>query len=67
MICFMVNVEHMTCLSWPRMACRIFMQMGAPQFASANGLDDSHVGQRRKSGLLTGRDKELLQKVLQPT
>ncbi len=67
MICFMVNGEHMDLFVMAQNGLPDFHANGAPQFASANGLMTAMWASGGKVYLLTGRDKELLQKVLQPT
>ena len=67
MICFMVNGEHMDLFVMDRAGLPAFPDNGATQFASANGVMTAMWANGGKVYLLTGRDKELLQKVLQQT
>ena len=67
MICFMVNGEHMDLFVMDRAGLPVFPENGATQFASANGLMTAMWANGGKVYLLTGRDKEVLQKVLQQT
>jgi hypothetical protein len=67
MICFMVNGEHMDLFVMDRTGLPHFPANGAPQFAGANGLMTAMWASGQKVYLLTGRSKELLQKILQLT
>ncbi len=67
MICFMVNGKHMDLFVMDRAGLPDFPANGAPQFASANGLITAMWAGGQKVYLLTGQNKELLQKVLQQT
>ncbi|HSY42805.1 MAG TPA: hypothetical protein VK811_02770 [Candidatus Acidoferrum sp.] len=67
MICFMINGEHMDLYVMDRSGLPDFPDFRAPQFASANGLMTAMWANGGKVYLLTGRDKEVLQKVFQQT
>ena len=67
MICFMVNGEHMDLFVMDRAGLPGFPESGSPQFASANGLMTAMWSNGQKVYLLTGQNRELLQKVLQQT
>ena len=67
MICFMVNGEHMDLFVMDRAGLPGFPESGSPQFASANGVMTAMWADGGKVYLLTGQNRELLQKVLQQT
>jgi hypothetical protein len=67
MICFFVGKEHMDLFVMDRSGLPSFPGNGTPQFAGANGLMTAMWANGNKVYLLTGGNKELLQKILQPT
>jgi len=67
MVCFMVNGAHMDLFVMDRTGLANFPQGNGPQFASAEGLMTATWTDGKNIYLLTGANKELLQKVLQST
>jgi len=67
MIWFYVNGEHMDLFVMNRSGLPDFPENSAPQFAKAGGLMTAMWASDQKVYLLTGQNKELLQKVLQAT
>jgi hypothetical protein len=66
MVCFMLNGEHLDLFVMDRASLPDFPESSAPQYASANGLMTATWASGQKVYLLTGQDKEVLQKVLTP-
>jgi hypothetical protein len=68
MICFFLQSgEHMDLFVIDRASLPDFPANSAPQFAKADGLMTAMWASGEKVYLLTGQNKELLQKVLQPS
>jgi hypothetical protein len=67
MICFLLqDGKHLDLFVMDRAGLPDFPENGAPQFAQAGGLMTAMWASSQKVYLLTGQNKELLQKVLQP-
>ena len=67
MICFYVGSDHFDLFVMDRAGLPNFPQNGVPQYASADGLMTAMWAGGGKIYLLTGQNKALLQKILQPT
>jgi hypothetical protein len=68
MLCFFLKSgEHLDLFVMDRTGLPGFPENGAPQFVKADGLMTAMWASGQKVYLLTGQNKELLQKVLQPT
>lgn len=67
MICFMLNGEHMDLFVMDRAGLPDLPDTGAPQYARAGDLMTATWSRGDSIYLLTGQNKELLQKVLQQT
>lgn len=67
MICFMLNGEHLDLFVMERTGLPEFPDNNTPQFAKAGGLMTAMWANGEKVYLLTAKNKEVLQKVLQPT
>jgi hypothetical protein len=67
MICFMLKGEHMDLFVMDRAGLPDLPDTSAPQYAKAGDLMTATWSEGDKIYLLTGENKELLQRVLQQT
>jgi uncharacterized membrane protein YbaN (DUF454 family) len=67
MLCFILNGEHMDLFVMNRTGLPDLPENGTPQYAEAGGLMTAAWSEGGKVYLLTGENKEVLQKVLQQT
>lgn len=67
MLCFVLNGEHMDLFVMDRTSLQNLPDNGTPQYAQAGSLMTATWSKDDKIYLLTGKNKELLQKVLQQT